>query len=72
MHLSDIHLPEGVDITTLMHDENNEHDYAVVSVLPPRIEVEPEDEDDALAVESDEQADDDTESSDSSEEQQES
>ena len=42
LHLSDIKLPEGVSITTLMHDENNEHDYAVVSVLPPRIEVEPE------------------------------
>lgn len=44
LHLSDIKLPEGVSITTLMHDENNEHDYAVVSVLPPRLEVEPEDE----------------------------
>ena len=43
LHLSDIKLPEGVSITTLMHDENNEHDYAVVSVLPPRIEIEPED-----------------------------
>lgn len=44
LHLSDIKLPEGVNITTLMHDENNEHDYAVVSVLPPRIEIEPEEE----------------------------
>ncbi len=41
LHLSDIKLPEGVSITTLMHDENNEHDYAVVSVLPPRIEIGP-------------------------------
>ncbi|WP_423910690.1 hypothetical protein [Candidatus Spongiihabitans sp.] len=40
LHLSDIKLPEGVSITTLMHDENNEHDYAVVSVLPPRIEID--------------------------------
>lgn len=44
LHLSDIKLPEGVSITTLMHDENNEHDYAVVSVLAPRIEVEVEEE----------------------------
>jgi large subunit ribosomal protein L25 len=70
MHLSDIYLPEGVNITTLMHDENNEHDYAVVSVLPPRIEIEPEDEEDAQAVESDDQAAEDTEPSDSSDEQQ--
>ena len=72
MHLSDIQLPEGVNITTLMHDENNEHDYAVVSVLPPRIEVEPVDEDEAEAVESDDQAAEDTERSDSSDEQQDS
>ncbi len=44
LHLSDIKLPEGVNITTLMHGDTEEYDYAVVSVLPPRIEVEPEDE----------------------------
>ena len=42
LHLSDISLPEGVSITALMHDEEQEHDLAVVSVLPPRVEVEPE------------------------------
>ena len=70
LHLSDIKLPEGVDITTLMHDENNEHDYAVVSVLPPRIEVEPEDEDEAQDVEMDDQEAEDTEQSETSDEQQ--
>ena len=44
LHLSDIKLPEGVNITTLMHDENNEHDYAVVSVSEPRVEIEIEEE----------------------------
>ena len=47
LHLSDIKLPEGVNITTLLYDEENEHDYAVVSVLPPRIEVDPEELDEA-------------------------
>ena len=39
LHLSDIVLPKGVNITTLMHDENNEHDHAVVAVLPPKVSV---------------------------------
>ena len=43
LHLSDIKLPQGVNITTLLYDEDGEHDYAVVSVLPPRIEIDPED-----------------------------
>ncbi len=43
LHLSDIQLPEGVNITALMHDDENEHDFAVVSVLPPRVEAESED-----------------------------
>ena len=54
LHLSDIKLPEGVNITTLMYDEDNEHDYAVVSVLPPRIEIEPEVEEVEEAVEGEE------------------
>lgn len=37
LHLSDIKLPDGVDIITLMHDENREHDHAVVAVLPPKV-----------------------------------
>ncbi len=43
LHLSDIKLPEGVNITTLMHGDSDEYDYAVVSVSPPRIETVPED-----------------------------
>lgn len=42
LHLSDIQLPEGVNITALMHDEENENDFAVVSVSAPRVEIEPE------------------------------
>jgi len=37
LHLSDIKLPEGVDITTLLYDENNEHDHAVVAVSQPKV-----------------------------------
>jgi len=69
LHLSDIQLPDGVNITTLMHDENNEHDYAVVSVLPPRIEVEPVDEEEQLLAESDDQEQTDDEASESTDEQ---
>lgn len=43
LHLSDLELPEGVNLTALMHDETHDHDLAVVSVLPPRVSVEPED-----------------------------
>lgn len=44
LHLSDIALPDGVNITTLMHDENHEHDHAVVAVLPPKISIAAEEE----------------------------
>ena len=37
LHLSDISLPEGVNLTALMHDETHDHDLAVVSVSPPRV-----------------------------------
>ncbi len=37
LHLSDIQLPEGVQITTLMHDPGQEHDHAVVSVTMRRV-----------------------------------
>jgi len=46
LHLSDIALPEGVNITTLMHDENNEHDHAVVAVMPPKISAVAEEQED--------------------------
>ena len=45
LHLSDIKLPEGVHITTLMHDESHEHDHAVVSVVTRRVGVESTEED---------------------------
>ena len=51
LHLSDIKLPEGVHITTLMHDENNEHDHAVVAVLPPKVSLVEEEEGAAEGVE---------------------
>ncbi len=44
LHLSDIKLPHGVNITSLAHDENHEHDHAAVAVLPPKVSaVEDED-----------------------------
>jgi large subunit ribosomal protein L25 len=49
LHLSDIKLPEGVNITAFMHDDEVDHDLAVVSVLPPRVEVE-ETDDEELEV----------------------
>ena len=42
LHLSDIKLPEGVNLTALMHDDPSEHDHAVVSVSPPKVAAEPE------------------------------
>ncbi len=47
LHLSDIQLPEGVQVTALMHDEGHEHDHAVVSVTARRVGVEPTAEDTA-------------------------
>ncbi len=53
LHLSDIELPEGVHITTLMHDESHEHDHAVVSVVTRRVGIEPTEEDTAVEVTAD-------------------
>jgi large subunit ribosomal protein L25 len=65
LHLTDIKLPEGVNITALMHDDEVDHDLAVVSVMASRVETE-EDEDDAAeteitSAETDESASDDQE-----------
>ena len=69
LHLSDISLPEGVSITALMHDEEQEHDLAVVSVLPPRVEVEPEEVEEVEVAEGEEAAEtDETEAEDAAEE----
>lgn len=54
LHLSDIYLPDGVNITALMHDEEHEHDLAVVTVLPPRVEIEIEEEVEEVDVDSEE------------------
>lgn len=41
LHLSDLKLPQGVEIVLLSHGHGTEHDHAVVSVhLPRRAEVE--------------------------------
>ena len=43
IHLSDIKLPEGVEITSLPHvDDVQEHDNAVIAIQAPRVEVEVE------------------------------
>lgn len=44
LHLSDLKVPQGVEVVELGYGE--EHDYAVVSIHPPRVEEE-EDEDTA-------------------------
>ncbi len=36
-HLSDISLPDGVEISVLMHEDKDENDYAVVSVSVPKV-----------------------------------
>jgi len=38
LHLSDIPLPEGVELTALMYDESGDHDLAIVSVSARRVE----------------------------------
>ncbi len=55
LHLSDIKLPEGVNITTLMHDESHEHDHAVVSVIARRVGVESTEGDMAAETTTDEE-----------------
>ncbi len=38
LHLSDIPLPEGVELTALMYDESGDHDLAIASVSARRVE----------------------------------
>ncbi len=47
LHLSDIQLPDGVDIVTLLH--SSEHDTSIISIHPPRIGGEDEVEETAEA-----------------------
>ena len=49
LHLSDIKLPEGVQITAFTHGDQHEHDNAVVAIQAPRVE-QAEDEDEAVEV----------------------
>ena len=54
LHLSDIQLKDGVNLTALMHDDAEGRDYAVVTVLPPKVEMtleeEPADSDQGTTV----------------------
>ncbi len=45
LHLSDIALPDGVQITAFTHGDIEEHDNAVVAIQATRVETEVEDED---------------------------
>lgn len=49
VHLSDLKLPEGVQLVDLMGEEEEWNDLTVVSVQMPRAAVEAEDEDEAEA-----------------------
>jgi large subunit ribosomal protein L25 len=40
LHLSDIALPEGVQITAFTHGDIEEHDNAVVAIQAPRVDIE--------------------------------
>ena len=57
IHLSELSLPEGVNLTALMHgdDEDQTHDSALVSVQMPREEVEESDKDDVEGAELDDE-----------------
>ena len=44
LHLSDLKLPQGVEIPALAHDEEGEHDQPVVTIHLPRAVVEAEEE----------------------------
>lgn len=51
VHLSELVLPDGVEIVELMGDEEDQHDRTVVSVQVPRAAIELEAEDEAAAEE---------------------
>ena len=38
VHLSDLNLPEGVDIVAMLQDKDGDHDLPVVRVIEPRVE----------------------------------
>ncbi len=55
LHLSDIQLPEGVQLTALMYDESGMHDLAIVSVSARRVETVVEEEQEVTVAAEDEQ-----------------
>ena len=58
LHLSDIQLPEGVELTALMYDEDGTHDLAIVSVSARRVEtVDEEGQEAAVEADGDDQED---------------
>jgi len=59
IHLSDLVMPEGVQLVELMHGEG--HDQAVVSIRAVRVSVEPEDEVTETVVDEEEKPEEDKE-----------
>ncbi|MCY4148940.1 MAG: 50S ribosomal protein L25/general stress protein Ctc [Gammaproteobacteria bacterium] len=58
LHLSDIQLPEGVELTALMYDEDGTHDLAIVSVSARRVEtVDEEGQEAVVEADGDDQED---------------
>jgi len=57
LHLSDLTVPEGVDIVELLYAEEGEEESPVVSVRLPRAEAEEDDEGEADEAEAAEEAD---------------
>lgn len=53
LHLSDIPLPDGVNLTALMHDDSQDHDYAVVTVSAPKVSSSEEETEETDEVEAD-------------------
>lgn len=43
IHLTQIDMPENVEIAALTHGDDHDHDQIVVSITPPRIELESDD-----------------------------
>ncbi|MBA2492428.1 MAG: 50S ribosomal protein L25/general stress protein Ctc [Gammaproteobacteria bacterium] len=55
LHLSDLKIPQGVEVVELGYGE--EHDYAVISIHPPRVEEAEDEEAEAPAAAVDEEQD---------------
>jgi large subunit ribosomal protein L25 len=44
IHMTQLELPEGVEIAALMHGDEHDYDQIIASVTPPRVEQEDDDE----------------------------